>query len=184
VPPYVIFSDRTLVEMSAYYPQSLASLLSISGVGQVKLNSYGETFLAVIKPYCEKHKIGEKKKEEKRVRKNQGEGKSELSLRTTLVAESYNDGQSVEDLMKRNQVTAGTILDHLMRYVAAGNSLRNGSDLLALASTSPDEQQNAFAAFDELGTALLKPVFEKLEGKVNYEELKILRLIYLTQSEG
>jgi ATP-dependent DNA helicase RecQ len=184
VPPYVIFSDRTLVEMSAYYPQSLASLLAISGVGQVKLNSYGEIFLAVIKPYCEKHKIVEKKKEEKRVRKNQGDGKSELSVRTTLVAEAYNDGQSVEDLMKRNQVTAGTILDHLMRYVAAGNSLRNGSDLLALASTSPDEQQNAFAAFDELGTALLKPVFEKLEGKVNYEELKVLRLIYLTQSEG
>ena len=50
---------------------------------------------------------------------------------------------------------------------------------------SPDEQQTAFAAFDECGPALLKPVFEKLGGKVNYEEMKTLRLIYLAhQSEG
>ncbi len=55
VPPYVIFSDRTLIEMAAYYPQSNASLLNIAGVGQVELNRYGAAFLEIIKPYCEKH---------------------------------------------------------------------------------------------------------------------------------
>src|SRR6266498_1320944 len=55
VPPYVIFSDRTLAEMAAYYPQSFGSLLNISGVGQVKLRQYGEAFLSIIVPYCEKH---------------------------------------------------------------------------------------------------------------------------------
>jgi ATP-dependent DNA helicase RecQ len=57
VPPYVIFSDRTLTEMSAYYPQSMESLLTISGVGQVKLRQYGETFLDVVKEYCRKHEL-------------------------------------------------------------------------------------------------------------------------------
>jgi ATP-dependent DNA helicase RecQ len=194
VPPYVIFSDRTLVEMSAYYPQSQQSLLAISGVGQVKLRSYGDAFLSVIKPYCEKHKLVEKRKArpeqgrraERRKKSSspagsgRGEGMGEISIRTTLVAEAYNNGQSVESLMERYQVTAGTIVDHLTRYVSAGNMLRNGSDLLALTSTSPDQQQSIFTAFDELGTALLKPVFEKLEGKVNYDELKLLRLIYST----
>lgn len=42
VPPYVIFSERTLVEMSAYYPQSSDNLLKMSGVGQVKLRQYGD----------------------------------------------------------------------------------------------------------------------------------------------
>ncbi|MBI5841940.1 MAG: DNA helicase RecQ [Chloroflexi bacterium] len=63
VPPYVVFSDKTLVEMAAYYPQSPASLLTISGVGQVKARQYGEAFLEVIKSYCEKHRIVEKRKE-------------------------------------------------------------------------------------------------------------------------
>ncbi len=187
VPPYVIFSDRTLVEMSAYFPQSQESLLAISGVGQVKLRSHGEAFLTIIKSYCEKHKIVEKKKEARREKNSASpspsgrgaRGEGELSVRTTLVAEAYNDGETVEGLMKRYQVTVGTIVDHLAKYVSAGNNLRSGSDLQALTSTSPDQQQTAFAAFDQIGTALLKPVFDKLEGKVNYDELKLLRLIYL-----
>jgi len=59
IPPYVIFSDRTLTEMAAYYPQSSISLLNIAGVGQVKLDKYGDAFLAVIKAYCEKHELAE-----------------------------------------------------------------------------------------------------------------------------
>ena len=51
VPPYVIFSDRTLVEMAAYFPQERNSLLRINGVGEVKAERYGETFLAVIREY-------------------------------------------------------------------------------------------------------------------------------------
>ncbi len=57
VPPYVIFSDRTLVEMAACYPQSTASLLRINGVGQVKLGRYGEIFLGVIRDYCKSHNL-------------------------------------------------------------------------------------------------------------------------------
>jgi ATP-dependent DNA helicase RecQ len=41
VPPYVIFSDKTLVEMASLYPQSPERLLDISGVGQVKDCSSG-----------------------------------------------------------------------------------------------------------------------------------------------
>ena len=59
VPPYVIFSDRTLTEMAAYYPQSSKSLLNIAGVGQAKLEKYGEPFLEVLKSYCEKHGLKE-----------------------------------------------------------------------------------------------------------------------------
>ncbi len=62
VPPYVVFSDRTLVEMAAYFPQSNQSLLNISGVGQVKARQYGENFLEVIIPYCQKHAIVEKER--------------------------------------------------------------------------------------------------------------------------
>ncbi len=49
VPPYVIFADRTLVEMAAYNPQSPERLLDISGVGQVKASQYGEAFLEILK---------------------------------------------------------------------------------------------------------------------------------------
>jgi superfamily II DNA helicase RecQ len=62
VPPYVIFSDKTLVEMATYFPQGRESLLNISGVGKVKFERYGAAFLEIIKEYCSANKIDEKYK--------------------------------------------------------------------------------------------------------------------------
>jgi ATP-dependent DNA helicase RecQ len=172
VPPYVIFSDRTLIEMAAYYPQSMAGLLNISGVGQVKARQFGAAFLEVIGTYCEKHGLKENQKETTRA-------KSDSNRRYVIVAEAYNSGESIQDLMEHYRVTAGTILDHLARYLAAGNRLRNGSDLGSLTSVSSEQQQAAFAAFDELRPTFLKPVFDRLNGELTYDDLKILRMLYL-----
>ena len=48
VPAYVIFHDKTLHEMLAYRPQTASEMLGISGVGQTKLDRYGERFLSVL----------------------------------------------------------------------------------------------------------------------------------------
>ena len=47
-PAYVIFPDRTLIEMAKRRPRSLDELAGIHGVGAVKLQKYGPAFLAVI----------------------------------------------------------------------------------------------------------------------------------------
>lgn len=49
VPPYVVFSDATLIEMAAYLPQTSEQFLALTGVGQKKLERYGEVFLALIR---------------------------------------------------------------------------------------------------------------------------------------
>jgi len=49
MPPYIIFSDATLAEMSVEKPQSQEELLLINGVGQTKLKRYGDEFLAVLR---------------------------------------------------------------------------------------------------------------------------------------
>jgi ATP-dependent DNA helicase RecQ len=48
VPAYVVFSDATLAEMAARKPSTDAELLEVSGVGQSKLQRYGDAFLAVM----------------------------------------------------------------------------------------------------------------------------------------
>jgi ATP-dependent DNA helicase RecQ len=48
VPAYVVFSDATLAEMAARKPRTLADLLEVGGVGQTKLERYGEAFIDVI----------------------------------------------------------------------------------------------------------------------------------------
>jgi len=66
VPPYVVFSDKTLVEMATYFPKEHDSLLDIHGVGAVKNEKYGPEFLDIIRSYCREHHI----KVEKRVHLN------------------------------------------------------------------------------------------------------------------
>lgn len=48
VPPYVIFNDKTLVEMALHRPGDPYQLARINGVGEKKLDRYGDAFLAVI----------------------------------------------------------------------------------------------------------------------------------------
>ncbi|MEG8222267.1 DNA helicase RecQ [Sphingomonas sp. HH69] len=51
VPPYVIFHDSTLREMAEQRPSSIRDLGTISGVGQKKLDAWGDAFLAAIRPF-------------------------------------------------------------------------------------------------------------------------------------
>jgi ATP-dependent DNA helicase RecQ len=52
VPPYVIFHDATLRQMAAERPADRAALLGITGVGQAKLERYGERFLEVLRTHA------------------------------------------------------------------------------------------------------------------------------------
>ncbi len=60
VPPYVIFPDTTLKELATYYPQNPESLKGIYGIGQIKLERYGNIFLEAIIDYCTRYGIAEK----------------------------------------------------------------------------------------------------------------------------
>lgn len=49
VPPYIVFSDKTLIHMCAVKPQSKDEMLEVSGVGEAKYQKYGEKFLEALK---------------------------------------------------------------------------------------------------------------------------------------
>jgi ATP-dependent DNA helicase RecQ len=53
VPPFIIFSDRTLREMSVRMPMNLEEMRRVSGVGEMKCRNYGESFVSAIREYAE-----------------------------------------------------------------------------------------------------------------------------------
>ena len=57
VPPYVIFSDKTLHEMCGRFPVTASELRRVPGVGDVKLERYGGAFIAEIKSYVERNPL-------------------------------------------------------------------------------------------------------------------------------
>lgn len=51
IPPYIVFNDKTLIDMCAKMPTTKSEMLDVSGVGENKYGKYGERFIAVIKEY-------------------------------------------------------------------------------------------------------------------------------------
>lgn len=56
-PPFVVFTDRSLIDMAAKLPETEEAFLSIHGVGQSKLETYGAAFMEVIRSYAAEHAV-------------------------------------------------------------------------------------------------------------------------------
>ncbi|MCF8069862.1 MAG: DNA helicase RecQ [Desulfobacterales bacterium] len=175
VPPYVIFPDKTLMEMAAYFPRQLNSLRNIHGIGEQKLKKYGFIFLEIICNYCEENGIEENPKP---VRQKQKSQKMTGKRRHIVIGEAYSAGQPIDEIMSEYKIKLLTVLDHLFKYFLEGNAIRPDG-LLSLSTVSALQQKVTLKAFDTLGYEFLSPVYKALDEKVDYENLKVLRLYYL-----
>jgi ATP-dependent DNA helicase RecQ len=177
VPPYVIFSDKTLIEMATFFPQSKQSMLDIHGVGAVKHDKYGTVFLDIIQEYCKTHQIEERAKlaEGKPLGATASIGKK----RYVVIGEALNSGRPVSEIMDDFSIKRDTFLNHLFRYFQEGNGLIKSDELMALSTVSSEQKDHVLDKFEDLGTEFLKPVFDALGGEIDYKELKIIRLYYL-----
>ena len=55
MPPYIVFSDKTLTHMCIVKPRTKEEMLGVSGVGEFKVEKYGERFLGCIKEFAVDH---------------------------------------------------------------------------------------------------------------------------------
>ncbi len=172
LPAFFIFQDRSLQEMATVYPQTETAFANIYGVGQARLKKYAGEFLPIIHDVCVEKGIP--LAPESPLKRNK------LKSRTIEVTHAYNSGESVEELAERMGVTQRTILDHLWRYAQAGRMIRP-EGIQGLSTLSPDQQVAALDCFTTLGIDFLRPVFDALEGDVSYDELRLLRLLYVAR---
>lgn len=175
IPPYVIFPDTTLMEMSYYYPQTKETLLSVYGVGEAKLKKYGSEFLSIIQEYCRDKGIEERanvltKKKEQTLEKKQYQ----------IVGEEYGKGKSISHLAEQFGVKQATILVNLKKYFEDGHKV-SPEGLLAASSLSERKKDEVFTSMETHGSSILKQVYEDLNKSVDYGELRILQLAYEAQ---
>jgi len=187
VPPYMIFSDRSLADMAANTPRTREAMLAVNGVGEVKLKHYGEAFMEIIRQYCQEKGISARPKAPAarrtapRLSSEETAEKTGAVPRHVVVAQAFNAGQTLAGLVEQYIVRPITILDHLTQYTQEGGVLRASDELQQMVALPPELQASTLAAFAELGPEKLRPVYDRLNGLVNYDELKILRLIFLSQ---
>ena len=55
MPPYIVFNDKTLIDMSVKAPRDKAAMLNVSGVGEAKYEKYGERFIEAVSAFMDEH---------------------------------------------------------------------------------------------------------------------------------
>lgn len=180
VPAFVIFSDVSLREMSHYFPQSLESFQKITGVGAMKLEQYGNLFLAIIKRYSLEHGIKEipiplGAKYVKLMEKSAGREmpSNNESSGTTFqkTKELFLQKLSLPVIAEKRGLNPSTILTHLEKLIEDGEKV----DITHLAMP-PERLRQIRSAFHESGGSALAPVRKILGEDFSYEELRLARI--------
>ncbi len=154
VPPYLIFHDATLMEMVERKPRDHRELAQISGVGERKLDLYGDEFLAVIGEY--------------------GDNREDTPGAT--VAESvalFRLGFTVQQVAQQRELKTDTVYSHLAQALEEG-ALMLG-DVIELPETEVRQVEEVFLALPEERKNALKPVFEHFSGTYSYSVLRCIR---------
>ena len=145
VPAFVIFSDRTLMEMCQSFPTTTEALLEVNGVGDAKCGKYGRAFLDIIR----KHRKTPLRS-------------SDETLRLFL------EGSSAEEIAERRALPLTRIFDHLAEQAALGEKF-DISDLV------PYTRQEAIRrAIDRHGTERLALLKQQLPEDYSYEEIRLV----------
>jgi len=152
IPPYLIFSDATLQIMADKRPITDADMLEVSGVGERKLQLYGDAFISEIRRYVlEKSSAGERVV-----------GGTQLQT-----WELFKNGQSVEEISKIREISTMSIMNHLATMYERGELV----DIRQWVSEDEcDLIQGALSQFDE--PYQLKPIFEHFEGSFSYDKIR------------
>lgn len=151
VPPFVIFHDATLMTMMDELPTNLQQMSYISGVGEKKLELYGEKFLSVLQSF------------------------SEMDL-TDTVSESlalFRLGYTVEKVAKQRQLKAETVYTHLSQALEEGSVALN--EVIDLDDKEIEQIEDAIVNLPEDQKNSLKPLFDLFEETYSYSVLRCVR---------
>ncbi len=128
VPPYVIFSDKTLVELCHYLPTTENDLLRINGFGQIKLKRYGPQFLKVVKDYCTAQNLASNmdtntksvKMRSNSTRSAQAKAKKSASKTQLETLKLFQAGMSIPEIARERDLSNSSIQNHLAQLIYFG----------------------------------------------------------------
>lgn len=160
IPAYLVFNDATLKEMERARPMSGAEFLEISGVGQRKLEVYGDDFIAEIVAFSnEKIKTHKKKETHK------------------ITYDLYKEDLTIDEIAEKRNLKSTTIFSHLALLY------KEGKDIEIYDFVSKEEVEMVRKAREKLDKPqALKPYFEYLNSEVEY--FKIRLALTIIDSEG
>ncbi|MBN1650120.1 MAG: DNA helicase RecQ [Bacteroidales bacterium] len=172
LPPFVIFQDPSLEDMTIQYPTNLEELKNISGVGAGKAAKYGEPFVKLIKNYVEENEI---------IRPMDMVVKSVVnkSGMKVFIIKSIDKKLPLEVIADSKSLSVDELLTEIEHIVSAGTKL----DLTYYINETIDEyhQEDILEYFSEAESDSLQEALDELgEDEFSEEEIRLMRIKFLS----
>ena len=174
VPPFMIFSDVSLQEMSRYFPVDKNSFAKIEGVGIKKLESFSKEFLFVISSHIQENNLQSTEIPNRgqihNIGRRIGSASPERYIKTK---EILCKKLSILEIADKQGFKYGTIVAHIEKIIS------NGEDVdIDYLKPSQERLRKIKIAFEKCGDEKLKPVFEYLKREYSYDEIRLGKLFY------
>lgn len=168
VPPYVLFSDATLKELSRYFPVTKEDMLEIKGVGEKKYEQYGEAFLAAIKEWRGENpdvkeiiRIDDAPASKPRKKNTDDDRPSHL-----VSYQMFQSGKSMKDIAVIREMSKQTIEGHIFK------AYKDGYPIAWAIFFNDQEEAAVIAAREEIDEPRLKPLKDALPDDYDYTKIK------------
>ena len=172
IPPYVIFQDPSLIEMTLKYPVKMDELSSIFGVGEGKSKKYGKVFIELISKYVVENNIS---RPDDFVIKSSGKNSS-LKL---FIIQSIDRKLSLEDIADSKSMDMMDFIKEMESIVYSGTKLDLNYCLEEY--LDEDQQEEMYDYFIESESDSIELALEEFDGEFDEFELRLYRIKFLSQ---
>ena len=172
LPPYVIFQDPSLQDMTIRYPITTEEMTKIVGVGEGKARKYGAEFLELIDRYVEDNEI--ERPEDMIVRSILNKSGFKVKLITNI-----DRKLPLEEIARANGKEMEDVMNEIEAIVSSGTRV----DINYYIDEVLDEhsQEEIFDYFKEAETDSIEDAYKEFDGDFSEEELRLMRIKFLSE---
>lgn len=165
VPPFVVFSDRSLQEMALYLPRNQHEFSRINGVGPIKWTKYGDSFVEKIRQLAGDRPVAPSQEKI---------SISPMQIVNTVqeTVRIYQAGFTIDQIAEKRQLTSRTIINHLVQSIQQGVNL----DISPL--VTHEKRRAIELVIEEVGSAKLTPIKQKLSDDYTFDEINLVAAFY------
>lgn len=171
VPPYVVLSDSSLLDMATYLPTDIGAMAKMSGFGDYKLQRYGASFLNHVRHYTGEKGLKSlahlKKDKPAKPTGSENDTKERDSETKQATLQLFKKGLMIDEIATARNLAATTVETHLAYYVSNGT--------LHINTFLDDEQvQVVRKAVEQHGPNVLRHIKESLPEEFTFGQIKMV----------
>ena len=170
IPPYVIFQESSLEEMSLKYPINNEELRNINGVGEGKAKKFGDSFLKIISDYVKENEIT---RPEDLIIKTSG---LNSSLKMFLI-QSIDRKIPIEDIASNKGLDLNDIIKELETIIFSGTKIN--IDYMINDFFEEEQQEELYEFFIETESDDINIAIEEFQDEYEESDLRLYRLKFI-----